>query len=74
MFEDEVDFAFLFEGLLDVDHVVALQHFEHLDLALDGPAGKLVFIRLLELLDGDSLSQDVLSPLVSLLSAFQTIP
>ena len=56
MFEDEVDFALLFESFLDVDHVVPLQHLEHLDLALDGPAGELVLIRLLELLDGDSLS------------------
>ncbi len=36
--EDEVDLALLLEGLLDADHVVALEHLEHLDLALDGPS------------------------------------
>lgn len=52
--EDEVNLALLFEGLLDADHVVALQHLQHLDFALDGLAGKFVLVALLELLNRHS--------------------
>ena len=34
--EDEIDFSFFLEGLLDVDDVVSFEHFEHLDLPLNG--------------------------------------
>ena len=36
VFEDEIDLAFLFEGLLNSDHEVTFEHFKHLDLPLYG--------------------------------------
>ena len=72
--EYEVDFPLLFEGLLDVDHEISFQHFEHLDLPLYGPPGKLIFIRLLELFYCHYLHPCVPTWLVSLFTAFQTIP
>ena len=33
--ENEINFAFLFEGLFDVDHVVSFEHFQHFYLSLD---------------------------------------
>ena len=72
--EDEVDFPLLLEGLLDIDNEIALQHFEHLDLPLDGPPGKLILIRLLELFNCHLLHRCVPTWLVSLFTAFQTIP
>lgn len=72
--EDEVDLALLLEGLLDAHHVLALQHLQHLDLALDGLARKLVLVAFFEFLDRHSLPPDVPKPPVSLFVAFQTIP
>ena len=54
--EYEIDFSLLLESLLKADHVVPLEHLEHLDFALDGLAGKLVFVAFLELLYGHSVA------------------
>jgi hypothetical protein len=72
--KDEIDLAFLLEGLLDAHHVFALEHLKHLYLALDGHVGKLVFIALLEFLDRHSLPPEVPKLPLSLLRAFHTIP
>ena len=72
--EYKVDFSLLLEGLLYIDNKISFQHFEHLDLPLDGPPGKLILIRLLELFNGHCLHPCVPTWLVSLFTAFQTIP
>ncbi len=51
--EDQVDFAFFLEGLADADDVIAFEHFEHFDFALDGAFVVLIFIGFFKLLDGD---------------------
>ena len=53
--KDEIDFAFLLEGLLDTHDIVSFEHFEHLYLSLDGFTIELIFVGFFEFLDGDSL-------------------
>jgi hypothetical protein len=76
MLKNKVDFAFFFEGLTDSDDMITFKHFKHFDFALDSTFIVLVFICLLELLNGNCelINVDIPNYWVSLLMAFQTIP
>jgi hypothetical protein len=51
--KDKVDFALFLEGLPDADHMVAFEHFEHLNFALDCPLVLLILVSLFKFLNGD---------------------